>query len=174
MLPESQRHRLICASNDLGIIRNRRRLMIRSAVAVWKGSPAIGEGTVSTYSGVLSKALYSFGSSTGIDPCTSPSEMLAASVASCISLIVAQELAKLGIRHDSIKAESSLTLQEKQGHWEILEVDVEVSASVPEAEENSFHKAVKNAKNLCGITRALKVPVKLTSKIEVMETISTS
>jgi len=58
--------------------------MIRSAVATWKGSPAVGEGSVSTTSGVLSKALYSFGSSTGNEPCTSPSEMLAAALASCM------------------------------------------------------------------------------------------
>ncbi len=143
--------------------------MIRSAVAVWKGSPAIGEGTVSTYSGVLSKALYSFGSSTGIDPCTSPSEMLAASVASCISLIVAQELAKAEVQHEAIKTESSLTLQEKQGHWEILEIDVEVTTALSSSNEDTFHKAVRNAKQLCGITRALKVPLKLTSKVEAAE-----
>jgi osmotically inducible protein OsmC len=146
--------------------------MIRSAVAIWKGSPAIGEGTVSTYSGVLSKALYSFGSSSGIEPCTSPSEMLAASVASCISLIVAQELAKDEVQHEAIKTESSLTLQEKQGHWEILEIDVEVSTALSSSDEETFHKAVKNAKQRCGITRALKVPLKLTSRVQAGEPVS--
>ena len=139
--------------------------MVRTAVAVWKGSPNIGEGTVSTYSGVLSKALYSFGSSSGVEPCTSPS----ASVASCISLIVAQELSKANVRHEAIKTESSLTLQEKQGHWEILEIDVEVSTSMNMSDEDAFHKAVKNAKQRCGITRALKVPIKVNSKIEEIE-----
>lgn len=146
--------------------------MIRSAVAVWKGSAAIGEGTVSTSSGVLSKALYSFGSSTGIEPCTSPSEMLAASVASCISLIVAQELAKAEVQHEEIKTESSLTLQEKQGHWEILEIDIEVTTALSSSDEDAFHKAVKNAKQRCGITRALKVPLKVTSKVDVAEPVN--
>ena len=146
--------------------------MIRSAVALWKGSPTIGEGTVSTYSGVLTKALYSFGSSTGNEPCTSPSEMLAASVASCISLIVAQELAKADIHHEAIKTESSLTLQQKQGHWEILEIDVEVSTSLSSSDEDAFHRAVRNAKQRCAITRSLKVPLKLTSKVEAGEPVS--
>ena len=136
------------------------------------GAAAIGEGTVSTYSGVLTKALFSFGSSTGIEPCTSPSEMLAASVASCISLIVAQELAKADVRHEAIKTESSLRLEEKQGHWEILEIDVEVSTSLGSSDEDTFHKAVKNARQRCGITRALKVPLKLTSKVEAGEPVS--
>lgn len=146
--------------------------MIRSAVARWKGTPATGEGTVSTYSGILSKALFSFGSSTGNEPCTSPSEMLAASVASCISLIVSQELAKVNVHLESVRTESSLTLQEKQGHWEILEIDVEVTAPVAGPQEESFHKAVKNAKQRCGITRALRIPVKITSKVEAAEAIT--
>src|SRR5437868_3568805 len=98
--------------------------MIRSAVATWKGSPIIGEGQVTTSSGVMSNALYSFGSSTGNEPCTSPSEMLAASVASCMSLMLAQELSKHGVKPEMVKTESVLTLQEKNKHWEIVSIEL--------------------------------------------------
>ena len=79
--------------------------MIRSAVAIWKGGPGAGEGTVSTASGIISNALYSFGSGTGNEPCTSPSEMLAAAVASCMSLMVAREMAKAGLKDKYVKTE---------------------------------------------------------------------
>src|SRR5215468_12153530 len=95
--------------------------MIRSAIATWRGSPAIGEGAVTTTSGVMSNALYSFGSSTGNEPCTSPSEMLAAAVASCVSLTVAQELAKAHLKYDEVKTEAVLTLHQKPSHWEVAE-----------------------------------------------------
>lgn len=140
--------------------------MIRSAVAVWKGSPAAGEGAVSTTSGIMSNSLYSFGSSTGNEPCTSPSEMLAAAVASCMSLMLAQELAKVGIRNDSVKTEAELTLDEKKGRWEIIEICLNVSASLPEADAEKFHKATRNAKSRCPISRSLQVPIKLKATLE--------
>ena len=140
--------------------------MIRSAVALWKGSPAAGEGSVSTTSGIMSKALYSFGSSTGNEPCTSPSEMLAASVASCMSLMLAQELAKVGIRNDVVKTEAELTLEEHKGRWQITGIELQVTATLPELDAEKFHRATKAAKTRCPISHALNVPVKLTSTIE--------
>jgi organic hydroperoxide reductase OsmC/OhrA len=78
-------------------------------------------GAVTTTSGVMSNALCSFGSSTGNEPCTSPSEMLAAAVASCVSLMVAQELAKAHLKYDEVKTEAVLTLHQKPSHWEVAE-----------------------------------------------------
>jgi lipoyl-dependent peroxiredoxin len=140
--------------------------MIRSAVALWKGSPAAGEGSVSTTSGIMSKALYSFGSSTGNEPCTSPSEMLAASVASCMSLMLAQELAKVGVRNDVVKTEAELTLEEHKGRWQITGIELQVTATLPEIDAEKFHRATKAAKSRCPISHALNVPIKLTSTIE--------
>jgi osmotically inducible protein OsmC len=141
--------------------------MIRSATAVWKGSPAIGEGLVTTSSGVMSNALYSFGSSTGSEPCTSPSEMLAAAVASCMSLMMAQELAKNGVRPQEVKTESVLTLEEQKRHWEITSIELHLTAVIPHIEEEEFHRIVRIAKTRCPISHALKVPVKVTVKHEV-------
>jgi len=140
--------------------------MIRSAVAIWKGSPAAGEGSVSTTSGIMSKALYSFGSSTGNEPCTSPSEMLAAAVASCMSLMLAQEMAKVGIRNERVKTEAELTLEEHKGRWEIRHIDLHVTTSVSELDAEKFHRASKSAKARCPISQALKVPIKLTTTLE--------
>lgn len=140
--------------------------MIRSAVAIWKGSPAAGEGSVSTTSGIMSKALYSFGSSTGNEPCTSPSEMLAAAVASCMSLMLAQELAKLGIRNDYVRTESELTLEEHKGRWAVTEIELHVTTDLPERDAEKFHKACRSAKAACPISHALNVPIKLNVKLE--------
>jgi lipoyl-dependent peroxiredoxin len=139
--------------------------MIRSAVAVWKGSPAAGEGAVSTTSGIMAKALYSFGSSNGNEPCTSPSEMLAAAVASCMSLIVSQELSKLGIRSEFVKTESELTLEEHRGRWQITAIELHTTANLPERDAEKFHQACKTAKTKCPISHALNVPIKLTATL---------
>jgi lipoyl-dependent peroxiredoxin len=124
---------------------------------------------VTTSSGVMSNALYSFGSSTGNEPCTSPSEMLAAAVASCMSLMMAQELAKVGVRADHIKTESVLTLEEKKGHWDVAGIELNVHACLPPIDEETFHKVSRGAKANCPISRALHVPIKLTAKLEAVE-----
>jgi|SRR5580704_1092783 osmotically inducible protein OsmC len=143
--------------------------MIRSAIATWRGSPAIGEGAVTTTSGVMSNALYSFGSSTGNEPCTSPSEMLAAAVSSCVSLMVAQEMAKAHIKYEHVKTEAVLTLQENAGHWDISEIELHVSTQLPQREEAKFQKAAKAAKTKCPISRALNVPIKMSAHVEAVE-----
>ena len=129
--------------------------MIRTAVALWTGGPAAGDGLVSTSSGVLTNALYSFGSGTGNEPCTSPSEMLAAAVASCMSLMVAREMIKAGLRDESVKTEAHLTLEEKKRHWEITGIHLSVVATVPEAHSTMFPRIVEIAKANCPISRAL-------------------
>jgi osmotically inducible protein OsmC len=140
--------------------------MIRNAVAIWKGGPGAGEGTVSTSSGVISNALYSFCSGTGNEPCTSPSEMVAAAVASCISLMLVQEMAKAGLKDEYVKTESQLTLEQKKGRWEITGIELNVTASVPSVHAKKFQRAVAIAKTKCPISRALKVPIKVTAKAE--------
>jgi osmotically inducible protein OsmC len=141
--------------------------MIRSAVAIWKGSPVIGEGLVTTSSGVLSNALYAAaGSSMGADPCTSPSEMLAAAVASCVSMMVARESVKAGLKPDHVRTESLLTLEEKKGRWQITGIELHVSAGIPEMDEGKFHRAIRGARARCPISRALNVPIRMTTKLE--------
>lgn len=141
--------------------------MIRSAIAVWRGGPGAGEGTVSTCSGVISGALYSFGSSIENEPCTSPTEMLAAAVASCISLIIAQEIAKARLKAGEVRTESFLKLEEKKGRWKITGIELSVSADVAEMDAEKFRYASKRAKAKCPISQALKVPIKLTTRLQV-------
>jgi len=140
--------------------------MIRSAVATWSGGPGAGEGFVTTSSGVITNALYSFGSSTGNEPCTNPSEMLAAAVASCMSLMVTQEMAKAGLHEKSVTTEAVLTLAEKKTHWEITDFHVTVTTSIPEADAEKFEHAARIAKGKCPISHALKVPIKMTTKLQ--------
>lgn len=143
--------------------------MIRSAVAVWKGSPLIGEGLVTTSSGVISNALYAAGSSTGNDPCTSPSEMLVAAIASCMSLMVVQEMRREGMKPELVKTESTLTMDEKKGNWEITEIDLDVTVTLPGANEKKIQHAAKIAKGKCPISRALNCPIKVKAKLRAEE-----
>ena len=125
----------------------------------------IGEGLVSTSSGVLSNALYAAGSSSGNDPCTSPSEMLVAAVASCISLMVVQEMRREGMKPELVKTQATLTLAEKKENWEITEIDLNVGVALPGANEKKVQHAIKIARGKCPISRALNCPIKVQAKL---------
>jgi len=140
--------------------------MTRSAVAIWRGGPGAGEGSVSTSSGVISNALYSFGSGTLSEPCTSPSEMLVAAVASCISVMVTQEMAKVGLKDDYVRTEAVLTFGEKKKRWQITGIQLNVTSNLPEVDAEKFQHAVRSARAKCPISRSLRVPIKVTTKLE--------
>ena len=139
--------------------------MTRTAVAIWKGGPGAGEGSVSTSSGVISNALYSFSSGTGNEPCTSPSEMLAGAVASCMSLMVAQEMARAGLKQEYVKTESLLTLEEQKHHWRISGIQLNITANAPHTDIEKFEHACRSAKTKCPICQSLNMPIKIATQL---------
>ncbi|MGB6624199.1 MAG: OsmC family peroxiredoxin, partial [Candidatus Acidiferrales bacterium] len=60
--------------------------MARKATAVWNGMLRDGTGTISTESGVLSKANYSFATRFENAKGTNPEELIAAAHAGCFSM----------------------------------------------------------------------------------------
>jgi osmotically inducible protein OsmC len=92
--------------------------------------------------------------------------MLAAAVASCISLMVAREMVKAGLKDESVKTEAQLTLEEKENRWEVTGIQLLIVATVPEVHAKKFQRIAESAKAKCPISRALKIPIKLTVKQE--------
>lgn len=133
--------------------------MIRTATATWRGSPGAGEGSVSTSSGVITNAIYSFSSGSGNEPCTSPGEMLAAAEASCMSLMVAQELARAGFRPEIIRTKAEIKLQDIEALWTITDLHLEVSVQVKDMDPEHFKVVAETAKQRCPITRSLKANI---------------
>ena len=140
--------------------------MKRLATAIWKGGPRAGEGTVSTASGVLNEVLFTASTSHEEFPCTCPSEMLAAAAGSCVSLMVAKELAAAKIRADHVRTDTELEIVEHARSWKILGLRMQVRVGVGEVDEAEFHKAIKRAKQGCAISNALSCPVSVEVEVE--------
>lgn len=141
--------------------------MKRVATAVWKGGPRAGEGTVTTGSGVIENVLFTASTANNEEfPCTSPSEMLAASAASCVSLMVARELAIARILADHVQTTAELEIVETPNGWKVLGLKMKTRVATGDVDETAFHKAVKKAKQNCAITNALSCPVSLDVNIE--------
>ena len=133
--------------------------MKRRATAVWTGGPRAGEGTVSTASGVFRNALYTMGTSVMEVPCTSPCELLAAAEASCMSIMICQELTRKGIHVDQITAESELDVVTDGEGFKIPKIHLRIYAVTGDVAEEVFQQAVLHAKKNCPITRSLKAEV---------------
>lgn len=141
--------------------------MKRLATAMWRGGPRAGEGTVTTGSGVIENALFAASTANNDEfPCTSPSEMLAAAAASCVSLMVARELAMSDIPTDNVETAAELEIVETAGGWKVLGLRMKCRVAVGDVDEAAFHKAVKKAKQNCAITNALNCPISLEVTIE--------
>ncbi len=141
--------------------------MERLATAIWRGGPGAGEGSVSTSSGILYNLLYTFGSTAaGEVPCTNPCEMLAAAVASCTSLMVAQELALAHVMPQQVRTQASVKLENLENGWTVTAVHLHVKGRVPETDQETWEKAVEVAQSKCPIGRALRAPITLSHELE--------
>ena len=71
--------------------------MKRNASAVWNGGIKDGKGTISTDSGVLANAQYSFSTRFEDGIGTNPEELIAAAHAGCFSMALSGQLGQAGL-----------------------------------------------------------------------------
>lgn len=134
--------------------------MKRKAIATWKGSVRVGEGTVSTDSGVLSKVIFVTGNNAGEIPNTTCTEMLAATEAACMAVTLARELEFAKIPFESIESVAEINVEFPKKTPEITGIDTEVTVHAPDADLEEVKKAVQRAKHHGVVTKVLKCEVK--------------
>ena len=90
--------------------------MASKASAVWTGSLKEGKGTISTATGVLNNANYSFATRfEGADSGTTPEELIAAAHASCFSMALGAQLGGAGLTPEKIETHAAVTLAKTDG-----------------------------------------------------------
>jgi lipoyl-dependent peroxiredoxin len=137
--------------------------MASKATAVWTGSLKEGKGTISTATGVLKNANYSFatrfeGATTG----TTPEEMIAAAHASCYSMALGAQLGGAGLTPNKIETEAAVTLAKVGDGFKITRITLNTTASVPGATKAVFDKAAADAKAGCPISRLFENNTEIT------------
>ncbi|MGH7523014.1 MAG: OsmC family peroxiredoxin, partial [Gemmatimonadales bacterium] len=89
--------------------------MNRKATAVWLGKEA--RGTISTQSGALKEAQYSFSSRFENGTGTNPEELIAAAHAGCFSMALSGQLANAGMTAESITTDATVTIEKLEAGW---------------------------------------------------------
>jgi osmotically inducible protein OsmC len=128
--------------------------MASKASAVWTGSLKEGKGTISTATGVLSNANYSFATRfEGADSGTTPEELIAAAHASCYSMALGAVLGGEGFTPEKIETQAAVTLVKVEGGFAVTKIALTTTASVPGATPEAFDKAAQGAKSGCPISK---------------------
>ena len=130
--------------------------MDRSASAVWHGALRDGKGTISTQSGTLKEAQYSFGTRFENGVGTNPEELIAAAHAGCFTMALSAQLTDAQLVPDSLETTAVVTMEKTDDGPTVTKIHLTTRARVPNAEKDKFDELAKKAKEGCPISRLLK------------------
>src|SRR3984885_2611246 len=127
--------------------------MERTASAVWNGSLKEGKGQISTQSGVLADAPYSFVTRFENAKGTNPEELIAAAHAGCFSMALSAQLggATPPLTPESISTTVTLSLDKLDSGWTITASHIDVVGKVPGADAATFQKYAEAAEKGCPV-----------------------
>jgi len=137
----------------------------RTGSAEWKGGLKDGRGTVSTQSGVLENAQYSFGTRFESGKGTNPEELIAAAHASCFSMALSVILGEAGLTADSIQTTATVTLEKQEAGFSVTSSHLDVRARIPGATKEKFEEAANKAKAGCPISRLLNAKITMDASL---------
>src|ERR687890_141122 len=140
--------------------------MLRKGSAVWQGGIRDGKGTVSTESGTLDGAQYSFSTRFEDGKGTNPEELLAAAHAGCFSMALSKQLGDAGMTAESINTTAAVSLEKTDAGFSITKVHLDVTARIPGADPEAFQTAADNAKAGCPVSRLLNAEITMEAKLE--------
>ena len=139
--------------------------MRRKGSAVWRGGLKDGKGTVSTESGVLSDAQYSFGTRFEEGKGTNPEELIGAAHASCFSMALSKQLEDAGAKAEEINTTATVRLEKTDAGFTVTSVHLDVTVRAPGLDESGFETAANNAKAGCPISRLLNAEITMNAKL---------
>jgi len=140
--------------------------MQRTASAVWNGSLKDGKGTISTASGVLSSAPYSFLTRFENAKGTNPEELIGAAHAGCFTMALAAQLGTMNITPDSLRTTATVSLEKLDAGWTINKIHLDIAARIPGITPAAFQSAAESAEKNCPVSRLFKAEITMTASLE--------
>lgn len=140
--------------------------MQRTASAKWQGGLKNGTGTVSTGSGVLTDAQYSFGTRFEQGRGTNPEELVAAAHAACFAMALSAQLEQAAMTAENLEVTATVKLEKAEAGWTVTESHLDLMARIPDADQAKFDKAANDAKAGCPISRLLNTRITLKATLE--------
>jgi osmotically inducible protein OsmC len=142
------------------------KLIMRKASVRWKGGSDGCTRAISTESGVLKEAHYPLDVQSKDGSDTKPVELIAAAHATSFSLALSHELGMAASAAANIVTTSTVTLERLAAGWTIMNIHLDVVASLPKVTQSSFIDATVRAKTNCLVSRLLRANISMNAKLE--------
>ncbi len=137
----------------------------RNASAEWQGNLFEGRGTVSAdSSGLFSDAGVTWASRTeSPEGKTSPEELIAAAHSACFCMALSNELSSRGHAPERLQAHATCAFADGK----VTTMVIDVSATVPGADQAAFDEALAAAEESCPVSNALRgnVDIQVTASL---------
>ena len=140
--------------------------MQRTASAAWSGGLKDGKGSISTQSGVLSDAQYSFGTRFENGKGTNPEELIAAAHAGCFTMALSAQLGTMNFTPQSLRTTATVTLEKLEAGWTISKIHLDVKAQIAGISADAFQSAAASAKANCPVSRLFKAEITMNASLE--------
>lgn len=139
--------------------------MDRKGSAVWQGTLKEGKGTVSTESGTLKEASYSFTSRFEQGAGTNPEELLAAAHAGCFSMALSGQLTGEKVTAERIATTATVTVEKVEGGFGITHVHLAVEAKIAGVDQATFERLAGEAKTGCPVSKLFNTRITMDAKL---------
>lgn len=133
----------------------------RKASAQWSGDLMKGAGKISTESGTLQGAQYSFKTRFESGVGTNPEELLAAAHAGCFSMQLSAMLAGDGHTPQDVQTEATCEMVRSGPGFKVSTMRLKVTGKVEGIDQATFEKYAAKAADLCPLSNVMKGNVEI-------------
>jgi osmotically inducible protein OsmC len=140
--------------------------MQRKGTAVWQGGLKDGKGNLTTESGVLKQAQYSFSTRFENGIGTNPEELLAAAHAGCFTMALSGQLGNAGMTAQKLETTATITLEKLPDGFAITKSHLDLVAKIPGADRAKFDAAVSAAEKGCPVSKLFKAEISVSARLE--------
>ncbi|MDQ0321193.1 osmotically inducible protein OsmC [Pararhizobium capsulatum DSM 1112] len=138
----------------------------KNGSAHWSGGLKDGKGEVSTESGALKSHPYGFKTRFEGVVGSNPEELIGAAHAACFTMALSMILGEAGFTADSLDTKAVVTLEQVPDGFAITAIELNLTGSVPGADEATFKELADKAKAGCPVSKALSaVPISLNASL---------
>jgi osmotically inducible protein OsmC len=134
-------------------------MMNRKGKAVWQGTGRDGTGHLTTDSGVLSNAPYSFRTRFENEKGTNPEELIAAAHAGCFTMALAFQLQGAGFTPTELATEAVVTIDRDGEGFRITKSALTLQAKVPGIDRAKFEELARGAEKNCPVSKVLNAEI---------------
>ena len=139
--------------------------MDRKGSAIWQGTLKEGKGTVSTESGTLKAAPYSFTSRFEHGAGTNPEELLGAAHAGCFSMALSGQLGAAKLTAEHIATTATVTVEKVENGFGITHVHLAVEAKIAGTDQAAFERIAGEAKAGCPVSKLFNTRITMDAKL---------